>query len=58
MQKRINNDAISREEREKREKRPGLGGEVMSCILAMLTLTNRSEGGSWIYKSGVEKKDL
>ena len=58
LQKSINNDAISREEREKREETPGLGGEVMSSILDMLTPMKRSEGGSWICKSGAEKRNL
>ena len=56
VQKRINNDAVSREESEKREKkRPIWGGEVMSSIFDMLIPMKRSEGCSWIYKSGVER---
>lgn len=54
LQKRANNDAVSRQ----RERRPGLGGEVMSSTLDMLTPTKRSERGSRIHKPGGEMRDL
>lgn len=50
LQKRANNDAVSRQ----RERRPGLGGEVMSSTLDMLTPTKRSERGSRIHSLEVK----
>lgn len=48
MQKRINDDAVDREEREKREKkRPVWGGEVMSSILDMLISMKRSDAAGY-----------